>query len=85
MMIENVLERFKALSEWSKLRTAGSSDSGSLFVKSSEYGLNMVRSSSAAPAAAYRWPALISGGGGTDEDIAMVCIVSSHYCIHVSI
>jgi hypothetical protein len=71
MMIENVLGKFKALSEWSKLRTDGLSESGSLFGKFSEYGLNTVRSSSAAPAVAYRWPALNSGGAGTDEDTAV--------------
>ena len=72
MMIENVLGGFKALSEWSKLRTDGLSESGSLFGKSSEYGLNTVCSRSAAPAAAY--PALNSGGAGTEEDTAMIGI-----------
>jgi hypothetical protein len=72
VMIENVLERFKALSERSEQRTAGLSESGSLFGKRSQYGFNIVHSSSAAPAAAYRWPALNSGGAGPDEDTAMI-------------
>ena len=70
-MIENVLGGFNALSEWSKQRTAGSSQSGSLFEDNAEYGhgFKTVHSILAAPAAAYRWPALNSVGAGTDEDM----------------